>query len=290
MSGEGAGRTRAVAHASGHGAWRMEFLAASARLAPFVRRFNAYAEHGTGFARRREPPSGLATLVFNLGPELRVEHPRGVRTTYPGGAGFFAGLHHTHALTETDGAQEGVQVMLTPLGARRLLGLPLGEIGGRLVAPGDLFGAAADALVERLHEANTHSRRLAILERFVEQRLADAGPVPRDLAWALQRVQDRAGRVGVGALAEELGCSRKHLAVRFRREFGMAPKLLARVLRFDHAARLLKSGRAGGLAALADACGYADQAHLTREFRAFAGSPPTTFLRRLLPDEGGVVD
>ena len=285
-----AGRTRVVEHASGQGTWRMEFLAASARLAPFARRFNAYAEHGTGFARRREPPSGLATLVFNLGRELRVEHPRGVRSVYPEGAGFFAGLHHTHALTETDGAQEGVQAMLTPLGARRLLGLPLDEIGGRLIAPGDLFGPAAREVVEHLHETDAHSRRLAILERFVEQRLAAGGSVPRDLAWALRRLQDSAGRVGVGALAEELGCSRKHLTTRFRREFGMAPKLLARVLRFDRATRLLKGGHAASLAALADACGYADQAHMTREFRAFAGSPPTGFLRHLLPDEGGVVD
>ena len=268
----------------------MDFLAPSSRLAPFVRRFNAYAEHGTGFARRRELPSGLATLVFNLGPELRVEYPGETRTSYPAGAGFFAGLARTYAVTETDGAQEGVQVMLTPLGARRLLGLPLAEVGDRMIAPSDLFGAATREVAERLREAQSHPRRLAILERAVEQLLVTGASSPRDLVWALRRLQASAGRVGVGALASELGCSRKHLTVRFGREFGIAPKHLARVLRFDRAARLLKGGRAASLAALADDCGYADQAHLTREFRAFAGSPPTAFLRHLLPDEGGVVD
>jgi hypothetical protein len=29
---------------------------------------------------------------------------------------------------------------------------------------------------------------------------------------------------------------------------------------------------------------------LTRDFRAFAGSPPASFVRRKLPDEGGFVD
>jgi hypothetical protein len=29
---------------------------------------------------------------------------------------------------------------------------------------------------------------------------------------------------------------------------------------------------------------------LTRDFRTFAGSPPASFMRRKLPDEGGFVD
>ena len=120
-----ASRTAVAEHASQLGAWRMEFLAPTARLAPFVRRFNAYAERDTQFARRRELPSCLATLVFNLGQDLRVEHPLKTRTTYRAGTAFYSGLSSTYAVTETDRAQEGAQVMLTPLGARRLIGFPL---------------------------------------------------------------------------------------------------------------------------------------------------------------------
>jgi AraC-like DNA-binding protein len=70
----------------------------------------------------------------------------------------------------------------------------------------------------------------------------------------------------------------------------MTPKLFARVLRFDSALRGLRSGAGSGWAELADACGYSDQAHLSRDFTAFAGSPPEAFWRRPLPDEGGFVD
>jgi AraC-like DNA-binding protein len=76
----------------------------------------------------------------------------------------------------------------------------------------------------------------------------------------------------------------------FRRTFGMPPKTFARVLRFDAAVRRLRSGRVTGWADLAASCGYADQAHLAREFRALSGSPPSEFAMRLLPDGGGVVD
>jgi AraC-like DNA-binding protein len=70
----------------------------------------------------------------------------------------------------------------------------------------------------------------------------------------------------------------------------MAPKLFARVLRFDSALRGLRSGGPASWAQLADICGYSDQAHRCRDFTAFAGSPPEAFLQRALPDEGGFVD
>jgi AraC-like DNA-binding protein len=269
----------------------MAFLAPTDRLAPFVWRFNAYAERDTQFARRRELPQGLATLVFNLGAELRIEHPAETRMAYPAGAAFFAGLSRTYAVTETDRAQEGAQIMLTPLGARRLLGFPLDEVGDRLIDPAEFLGTAARETIDRLQEANSQTGRLAVLERAMERMLAVADrSLPRDLVWALQRLQASSGRIGVAALAGQLGCSRKHLSVRFRREFGMPPKLFARVLRFDHALRMLRREPVASWAGLADACGYADQAHLARDFREFAGSPPTAFLCRRLPDEGGFVD
>ncbi len=269
----------------------MEFLEPTERLAPFIQRFNAYAERDTGFARRREPPSGLATLVFNLGSELRVEHPASTISSFSSGGTFYTGLSSVYAVTETDRAQEGAQVMLTPLGARRLVDFPLDEVGDRLIDPVDLIGAAAREIAERLQEATSQGRRLAILEAEMERRLAHSRrPLARDLAWAMHRLRASSGRVGVSALAAEIGCSRKHLATRFKHEFGTAPKLFARVLRFDRALSGLRIGRQVNWAALADACGYADQAHLSRDFRAFVGSPPQAFLRRGLPDGGGFVD
>jgi AraC-like DNA-binding protein len=181
--------------------------------------------------------------------------------------------------------------MLTPLGARCLIGFPLEEVGDRLIDPADVFGSAVRETIERLQETNSHAGRLAILEQLMTQRLILCrNQIPRDLIWALSRLQETFGSVGVNTLAAELGCSRKHLTVRFGREFGMPPKLFARVMRFDRAVRVLRRDRVASWAELASACGYADQAHLTRDFREFAGGPPAAFARRRLPDEGGFVD
>ena len=61
------------------------FPCAHRAAVPYERRLNACAENETRFVRRRELPPGLATLVFNLGQELCVEHHAGIRAAYPAG-------------------------------------------------------------------------------------------------------------------------------------------------------------------------------------------------------------
>ncbi len=84
----------------------------------------------------------------------------------------------------------------------------------------------------------------------------------------------------ISSLAAELGCSRKHLAGRFRLQVGLPPKTVARMARFQGALALSTRTAAPDWAEIAAACFYADQAHLTREFGAFAGASPAAWLRR----------
>jgi AraC-like DNA-binding protein len=82
---------------------------------------------------------------------------------------------------------------------------------------------------------------------------------------------------GAGRLAGELGVSRRTLHRDVIAAAGLPPRTLSRVLRFRAAVDRLRTG-GEPLAAAAAACGYADQAHLTREVRRFAGLPPAALL------------
>ena len=71
------------------------------------------------------------------------------------------------------------------------------------------------------------------------------GPAPApEVAWTYSRLAAAGGRLAVGPLADEVGWSRRHLAARWRRDVGMGPKAVARVLRFQRALRLLRAGHA----------------------------------------------
>jgi methylphosphotriester-DNA--protein-cysteine methyltransferase len=70
----------------------------------------------------------------------------------------------------------------------------------------------------------------------------------------------------------------KHLITRFRQQVGLRPKTAARLVRFDEVSRRLDRHRPLDWGQLAADVGYADQAHLIRDFREFTGSTPTGFL------------
>jgi AraC-like DNA-binding protein len=192
------------------------------------------------------------------------------------------GLHCIPALIRHDGYQHGIQLALTPLGARMLFGLPAGELASTVVELGTLVGPIAGELVERLRSACTWTDRFieldAVLGRIARQR---DGPSP-ELEWAW-RLSARHGTIGVATLAREVGWSRRHLSERFRREFGLTPKVAGRVMRFEVAHRLLRVTHRPPLADVAVRAGFYDQAHLHREWRELAGCTPSQWLAEEFP-------
>lgn len=254
------------------GSWEIVRAAPHPSLRPYVTGYLGYAER-TAFARRREPPSDIVPLIVNLGPPLRVggaEHE----------SGFLAGLSDVAGVVDSGGEQAGLQVNFTPIGATRFLGFPLGEITHRLLPLPELLGAASEELRERLHDAPDWAARFRIADALIARRFAAAPRVPPELEWAWARLTATSGAVRVEELAAELGYSRKHLSARFGERLGLPPKTLARILRFHGVVTELRGGGPHRLVELAARYGYADQAHLSRDFRALAGVTPTDYLRR----------
>ena len=275
---------RVVRHESEADRWEMVFGGPDPRLDGYVLSYCAYDERTGSFVRRRELPSDRVVAIVNLGEPIRVLADSGWESQPEG---FISGLWDTYALTETTGAQRGVQIDLSAVGAHLLLRLPMHELAGRVVTLEALFGRAGLLLHEALATAGGWAARFELLDAFFLERLDDAlSPVP-SVTRALGRLRASGGRVRVDALAAEVGCSPRHLAAGFREQVGVSPKLLGRILRFQRAVAL--SGTGPGWAEIALRCGYYDQAHLIRDFNQFAGSSPGEFARRRLPDGGGVV-
>jgi AraC-like DNA-binding protein len=254
----------------------MESVVAASVLAPHVLRYCGYREHSAGALRRRELPSGQTTLIISLGPAITVGGPgaggREQRVT-----SFVTGLSTGPAMTEFSGVQHGIEVNLTPPATRMLLGGSMAELADRVVALADVLGPEADRLAERLYDAPGWPERFALLDEVLGRRLAAAPAPAPDAVWAWRRLRETHGRLPIGELVAEIGCSHRHLGVRLREHVGLAPKAAARVLRFDRAVTLMRAD-AGRWAEIAAACGYADQPHLTRDFRDLAGATPGELL------------
>ena len=281
-------RTSVARHRSEVAAWEMVSAEAHPRLRAHVRRYIGYVESGRRPLCRREMPSADITVIISLGPSIDVLAGSKERAGFERHTSFVAGLTDAYAVTQHDGVQHGVEANLTPLGAFQFFGLPMSEVAHRVVGLEDVFGREAELLAERLDATPGWEARFELLDETIAARLAERLPASPDVAWAWSRLTETEGRLPIGALTEELGCSRRHLTARFREQVGMPPKLLARILRFDRAVRRLRVEGEPRLAEIARDCGYYDQAHFNRDFSRFAGSTPGEFLARLLPDGGGV--
>jgi AraC-like DNA-binding protein len=245
-------------------------------LRPYVGRYWGYAHRRPGPARQREPLCTGVVLIFPLGAPLGIvnpDDPDGDATWY---GSFVGGVDERCAVIEHDGTMRGVQVDLSPLAARMIFRASMSSLAHEVVALEDLLGRDARLLDERLAEASSWQQRFELVETLLAARLQAAQPPPADVDWAWRRLVASGGALRVEQLANGLGCSRKHLAARFREHVGVPPKLLARMLRFRRAVDMLGSG--AGIAQVAAACGYYDQAHLDRDFREFASTTPTAYL------------
>jgi AraC-like DNA-binding protein len=258
-----------------------------AALAGLVRGYQGYREITAAPMRRREMPDAQVVMIIDFGPALRILDQSGGQVRHQHRAGFVAGLHDSFTLTETEAAMSGIQINFTLTGARAFFAGPADALSGRVVALDDLLSDGR-GLRDRLVEERCWASRFRIIDQVILERVARAAPLPRWLEWTWSQLQRSGGRAEIGALAREVGFSRKHLAASFRQSLGTTPKALARLLRFRRALAALRSGRPPDWTALALDCGYYDQAHFIRDFRQFSGGPPTELLRRALPGDRGV--
>jgi AraC-like DNA-binding protein len=249
------------------------------RLSDFVVKYQGYRDEVPGGYRQITLPSGDFILIFNFGAPIRMLEPffRGEGEEH---RSFLAGLHDTHGLIQSAGLSYGVQVNLTPMGARLLTGMAMSELTNRVLALDDVFGSQAGELVERLEAAPEWAERFDVVDRSIARRIAAAtGPMP-GVAWAYRALHRTGGRASIASLAEEMGWSQKHLIHQFREHIGLPPKTLARVLRFDRAVAMVRASDPVDWAGVAAGCGYYDQAHLIRDFREFSGMTPGEFVAR----------
>lgn len=188
------------------------------------------------------------------------------------------GLHTCAATVAYGTSLSCINVELSPLGAHSLLGVRAGELASRVVGLEDVMGRRGAELPERLADAGSWSQRFDILDTVFAAGLTDRPGLPRPLGQAWGRIVSSGGAARIGAVAAEVGWSRRHLLDRFRVEFGFSPKVAARVVRFDRARRLLEHPGGSSAAMVAARCGYHDQAHLTREWQDLAGCPPGAWL------------
>ncbi|GAB4234224.1 MAG: AraC family transcriptional regulator [Kiloniellaceae bacterium] len=250
-------------------------------LAPFVDVLWASggAEPPGGCRRELMLPAESLHLVLRLG-----EAPLRIFRDPDDGAGFtvstavVGGLRTGPYLRDVSRQLPSVGAILRPGAAGLLLGAPAAAFSGAHTPLADVWGdSALDRLRDRLSGAASLARRLDLFEEALAARLPNLRHIDPRIAQALG---DFAVARPVGEVVRRLDTSHRHFTRLFRDAVGLSPKTWCRLARFGRVLDRLGAEPGIGWAELAAAEGYADQAHLSREFRAFAGLSPADYRRR----------
>ena len=291
-------------HKSELGQWQTAQRPADPRLRAYVHGYFASSSNLRTTVQERHLPSAEVPLLLNFGaPHRRLDAVGSGEWTARNGV-WVVGLHNRHQLTTAAGERHFMVVRFTPMGAHLFLGLPMHLIANEAVDLELIDPALAHALVSRIGAAGSWTDRFSAMESLIAERLTDAD-IPASIAFAWRRLVAADGRVALGSLASDVGCSHRTLIARFQTCVGFPPKTIARLLRFNRVVRSLdrlnrtRANEPAGKpyietkqpedrlvgaiqwADLAADSGYVDQAHLIKDFREFAGSTPNAFLRQV---------
>ena len=176
---------------------------------------------------------------------------------------------------EGRGPAQFVGVRFKPGGAVPFLHERADRMTDRVEDSALLLGREAREVQDVLTAQSDLQEQVRTLERFLLSQRPD--PVDRRVALLAAKLS-RDPALKIEVLARDLALSRQYLRRLFLEHTGVAPKLFARIARVRRAVEAMARA---SLAEAALAAGYADQAHLSNEFKELVGITPASMKRTI---------
>lgn len=143
------------------------------------------------------------------------------------------------------------------------------------------LGPVADVLANALATAGDEGEARERWEEHLTPLIQASRPPDPAVRAAVLAIVAARGSAPIGELAAAVHLSPRQLQRRFSAAVGLSPKQFARVRRLREALLHLVEGTNRSWSAVAAELGFADQAHLIREFRSLAGLPPGEVAERI---------
>lgn len=243
--------------------------AANAALAPWILSYWCFS---VGDIAPETPPFTVwpdGCLSVALIPD-RIPTPR-VMATGPRVTAMQPPLH-PHSLL--------FGVRLWPDAIRCVTGLPARTLRDSVGPATETISTIFSPVLEELEGLRTLEEAAPILDGVLRP-LSERWPLPDpQVRRVVQRIVAARGEVSMAAAAAEITLSLRQLQRRFLNETGLTMREWARVRRLRESLALRLAGASGWSQVAADA-GFADHAHLTREFVALTGLSPSAAGRQL---------
>lgn len=235
-----------------------------------------YARGTMPYAREKIAPTGSSVAVVVLGDPILQVPSNGQGVPFRAERGFLVGPHDRPAVNEPVGETFAIGVVGTPVGCEAVFRVRPSRLRGRVVDLEAMWAAAGPLREDLLREPDPE-RMLDVVEQHLDTTVSREPAAVERCALAVARLEATPTRP-IAEIAAEVGVSHGHLDREFTRLVGLAPRVLARLLRMRRLLAALDVSASVGWTDLAQQHGWFDQAHLIRDFKRHTGVTPSAYV------------
>jgi AraC-like DNA-binding protein len=249
-------------------------------LQPFIHRFWAgrFNVHGETEFGQSVVPNGCVELIIHLGDEhcmlLRGDEWRRSPDF------TLIGVHIRQYEVRFSRPVDAFGIQFHPDGFLNIFGVPAAKVMAGYLDSVHVFDTSFTDFCSRMMEAQDNMQRIRTAEKYLSGMLTKNFRAYDFGARAAEVIRRRHGMLTQDELISEVPLSPRQLQRVFRSQYGMTPKEYMRIARLNAVQRYMLAGSVPDFSDITHACGFADQAHLIREFKSFAGSPPRSFTKQ----------
>lgn len=250
----------------------------SRQLSAFVDYFWYMESQNTACQNELSIPDGSVDLIIDLAAD-KVLMATASNETLRLNNVLVCGPHSSHFVICNSLETRVIGIHFKPGGAYPFLGYPLNEFHNVIQSMDAIWGHLAGELREELIDLPTVEHMFRVLN----DRLLQLAVKPLDIHPAVQYAIDYFGRKSartdhIRHIVDQIGISHRRFIELFQRETGYTPKRYSRIRRFQRVLRKINDRQ--NLLDWSDIgvdCGYYDQSHFIKDFRAFSGLSPTDY-------------
>lgn len=229
-----------------------------------------------------KPGENTYRLMANAFPEMAFHYNNQFRDEVRQSLSLASldGPSEKYKVFRLDGRFGMIGVCFHPYGIQQIFKVSLQELKNQSIELDLILGKEGKALAEQVIQASNNAQRLEVLTQFLHKKIRSASSIDPQIFGSIQKIYARKGALNMDEITKDVWLSRRQFERKFNELTGIRPKLLARIIRFQTSLKM-KEKPIESLSALAYDCGYFDQSHFIRDFKAFSGLSPGIYFKKI---------
>ncbi|RJE72818.1 MULTISPECIES: DUF6597 domain-containing transcriptional factor [Reichenbachiella] len=227
--------------------------------------------------RQRIIPDGCIEMAFILGDDIKRYTSKDEFILQP--RAMVLGQTIEPFYIEPTGYVNTFAIRFYPYGFANFVTMPIKDLANKETPIELLFGAnTAKELEQKIIQATDIEQRIEIIENFLLEKLSDKITIDNIVKQTVEALLSSNGTESITTILKEDLSKRRQLERNFKKQIGVSPKQLGKVIRLQTALKMLLNKKKDNLINIAYESEYFDQAHFIKDFKEFTGVNPKEFL------------